>query len=70
MSHMRTSIKNRADYRPAGKQDGNKRCRHCNRKIAGWKGEENHAKPVLNCKLLGITINPDYTCREYKPDEN
>ncbi len=69
MSQMRTSIKNRADYRPAGKQDGNKRCRGCGRKTAGWKGEGNHATPVLSCKLLGIIINPDYTCREYKPKE-
>lgn len=70
MPQMRTSIKIRADYRPANRQDGNKRCRHCSRKEQGWKGRENHATPVLNCKLLGITITPDYTCREYKQEEN
>lgn len=70
MPQMRTSIKVRAGYRPANRQDGNKRCRYCSRRIQGWKGHGNHATQVLNCKLLGITINPDYTCREYKTEEN
>ena len=69
MPQMRTSIKIRADYRPANRQDGHKRCQYCSRKEQGWKGRENHAVPCLNCKLLGITINPDCTCREYKPQE-
>jgi hypothetical protein len=70
MTQMRISIKIRADYRPAGRDDQHRRCRHCSRKIAGWKGSGNQATPVLNCKLLGISINQDYTCREYKPEEN
>lgn len=68
MPQMRTSIKVRAGYRPANRQDGNKRCRYCSRKFFGTKGS--HAELISNCKLLGTTINPDYTCREYKPQEN
>lgn len=70
MTQMRTSIKARADYRPATKQDGDKRCGACSRKTAGWKRSGNHATPVLNCRLLGISVNQDYTCREYKTEEN
>lgn len=64
MPQMRTSIKIRADYRPANKQDGNKRCRHCSRRY-----QENVSWADPKCKLLGITINPDYTCREFKAEE-
>lgn len=67
MSQMRTSIKARADYRPAAKQEEGQKCRYCGRKTQGWKGTGNHATPVLNCRLLGIAINQDYTCREFKP---
>ena len=70
MPQMRTSIKIRADYRPANRQDGNKRCRYCSRLSEDFVGPPKVPKKVFNCKLLGITINPDYTCREYKPEEN
>lgn len=66
MPQMRTSIKIRAGYRPANRQDGDKRCRYCSRKEWVCKKDDYE---ILNCKLLGITINPDYTCREYKPEE-
>jgi len=61
MTQRRTSIKIRAGYRPAGRDDQHRRCRHCSRRY-----QENVSDAVPKCKLLGITINLDYTCREYK----
>lgn len=66
MPQMRTSIKIRADYRIATKSDACRTCGNCSRNLTGWKGHGNHATPILNCKLLGIAINRDYTCREFK----
>ncbi len=70
MPQMRTSIKIRAGYRPAARPDGDNRCRYCSRKAEDFAGPLLAPQKVFSCKLLGITINPDYTCREYKPKEN